>query len=320
MMARLRCNGRNGPRRSVGLMTPTADLGAATRAAKAAAQSAADRAGVVIVEMVEIPAIERACALLTRVWGNPPEHLVIEPHLVRAFALSGQQVLGAYEATDTGAAGDPLAVSIAWLARDAEGLHLHSHITGVAPRSQGRDIGFAVKLAQRAWTLERGITTIRWTFDPLVRRNAFFNLCKLGAVADRFHVDLYGAMTDATNAGDESDRFEVCWNLTDERVIAASECKAREPDISILDSLGAAAILDVDADGAPMLSPSDAPILLARVPRDALHLRTERPDLSRAWRLATREALGGAIAGGFIATGMTRAGWYVLPRMERGDR
>ena len=291
-------------------------LVAAAPSARRDAAAAAERAGIAVAELRDTPHIEAACALLTRIWGSPQERPVIEPNIVRAFVLSGQQVLGAYEVGHEGSVHHMVGVSIAWLGRDDAGEHLHSHVTGIAPALQGRDAGFALKQHQRAWALDRGIGTVRWTFDPLVRRNAFFNLCKLGAFADRFHVNLYGAMTDATNAGDESDRFEICWRLTDERVAAAAAGAATEPDLAEMRSRGAAEILDEADDGRPVASPVDGPILLVRVPVDVLRVRAEVPALARAWRHAARDALGGAIADGFIATWMTRSGWYVLTRPE----
>ena len=44
---------------------------------------------------------------------------------------------------------------------------LHSHIAGVI-RGPWRNVGFALKLHQRAWALRRGIAEIAWTYDPLV--------------------------------------------------------------------------------------------------------------------------------------------------------
>ena len=70
-----------------------------------------------------------------------------------------------------------------------------------------------MKLAQRASCLDRGIGLVRWTFDPLVARNAHLNIGKLGATCDRFHRDYYGEMTDAVNVGDRSDRLVVRWLL-----------------------------------------------------------------------------------------------------------
>ena len=42
-----------------------------------------------------------------------------------------------------------------------------------------------------------------WTFDPLVSRNARFNLTKLGAHAVEYLPDFYGAMEDGINSNDE---------------------------------------------------------------------------------------------------------------------
>jgi len=300
-------------------MTDVTDRGPAATAPAASRDAlvAAARSGVVISEVREMRLIEAVCALLTRIWGNPPEMSVIEPHIVRAFVLSGQQVISAYEAGHRDDPGHMVGASIAWFGRDRAGDHLHSHVTGVTAGLQGRDIGFALKQQQRAWALDRGIAAIRWTFDPLIRRNAFFNLCKLGAIADRFHTDLYGVMTDATNRGDESDRFEVLWHLTDERATAAATGAGIEPDLENLRSLGAEVLLDEDDDGRPVESPVDGPVLLARVPADVLSMRAHEPALARAWRHATRDVFGGAVADGFVATGMTRGGVYVLERPGR---
>lgn len=62
------------------------------------------------------------------------------------------------------------------------GVDLHSHMAGVSAVGRGRNVGYALKFHQRGWASERGIEQITWTFDPLVARNAYFDLGKLGAV------------------------------------------------------------------------------------------------------------------------------------------
>ena len=44
--------------------------------------------------------------------------------------------------------------------------------------------------------MAQGIAIIRWTFDPLLARNAHLNVHKLGAICDRFARNYYGPMTD----------------------------------------------------------------------------------------------------------------------------
>ena len=47
----------------------------------------------------------------------------------------------------------------------------------------------------------------------MIARNAWFNLGKLGATADRFRRNFYGEMADSLNAGERSDRLVVRWAL-----------------------------------------------------------------------------------------------------------
>ena len=79
-------------------------------------------------------------------------------------------------------------------------IHLHSHITGVAPGHRGRSVGFALKQFQRSWALAHDVPTIEWTADPLVRGNVYFNLVKLGASIVAYHDDFYGPLRDRLNA------------------------------------------------------------------------------------------------------------------------
>ena len=120
-----------------------------------------------------------ASALFDRIWD---ERRVMGAPQLRAMAAHGGQVLGAF-------AGDEMVgalVGLVGLTEDGRPT-LHSHITGVAPDRQHRGVGFLLKRAQRDWCLGRGIDVVTWTMDPLVARNARFNLHRLGAVGDRFH-------------------------------------------------------------------------------------------------------------------------------------
>jgi predicted GNAT superfamily acetyltransferase len=105
--------------------------------------------------------------------------------------------------------GEPVGVSLGLLA--SRGTELVSHFTAVTPGFAGAGIGFALKQHQREWAASQGIETITWTFDPLVRRNAWFNLVRLGATVRRHVVNYYGALDDDINGMDDSDRFEVAW-------------------------------------------------------------------------------------------------------------
>jgi len=93
------------------------------------------------------------------------------------------------------------------------GPNLHSHATGVLPGFVGKGIGEMIKRHQWDWAKENGFETITWTFDPLVRRNAHFNLVKLGARVLGYHQNFYGELDDGINAGEQSDRVLVQWDV-----------------------------------------------------------------------------------------------------------
>ncbi|MGW2419301.1 chorismate synthase [Streptomyces sp. NPDC001709] len=166
-----------------------------------------------------------------------------------------------------------------------------------------RGLGHAVKLAQRDWAVGLGARTMRWTFDPLVGRNARFNLVKLGAAGTEYLVDFYGPMTDGVNDGDESDRLTVTWQLT---------APAQPYDIEPRGPVIATA-----PDGDPLLRRDDRHIW-CRVPEDIVKLRAADPALALRWRHAVRDVFLRAFAEGFRATGMSRDGWYTLTRTEAG--
>jgi predicted GNAT superfamily acetyltransferase len=183
---------------------------AALEAAWSVAREAASRAGVEIREL-QSSEIAIAQEVIGAVWG--PQQIP-QSNLLRAFAHAGSTLLGA-ELGDR-----PVGTTLGFLGWEG-GLHLHSHMTAVIPTHLSSGVGYALKLWQRAVCLREGIGEIRWTYDPLVARNAQFNLVKLGAVVMAMHPNFYGSMDDMVNAGEESDRFEVSWRTDSPRVLAA---------------------------------------------------------------------------------------------------
>ena len=233
----------------------------------------------------------RAADLLAEIWGYPLGQLPMTPESLRALEHSGNYVAGAF------VDGALVGASAAWFGRHGDELVLHSHITGVRPDHQGRDIGLALKQHQRAWARDRGITTIEWTFDPLIRRNAYFNLTRLGAEIVAFEPDLYGAMRDAVNSGEKTDRAVVRWRL--DRPPTSPPAPA-EADV----------ILSTGRADQPLVAQSDAPALRAWVPEDYVRDRARLGD----WRSAFRESVGTAIERGYKGVHMSRDGWYTLLR------
>jgi predicted GNAT superfamily acetyltransferase len=250
-----------------------------------------------VVELHDVEDHRAAADLLARVWGRDDEPPVGAELLV-ALAHSGNFVAGAERD------GALVGASVGFLGRD-DGPILHSHITGVAPVAQGQGVGLALKRFQWEWARDRGLVAITWTFDPLVRRNGWFNLVRLGAVATSFVPNLYGTVEDAFNAGGETDRCWVRWD------VGGPEAGA---DAAPVEAAGATVVLEEDADGLPRSGPLAGDRRLVGVPADIVDLRAHRPDLADAWREAVREVLGASMAEGFAAVGMTSAGGYLLER------
>ena len=88
----------------------------------------------------------------------------------------------------------------------------HSHRLAVHPDARGRSLALRLKRYQRDWCLARGITLVRWTFDPLRHTNAHLNIARLGAEVSTYHPDYYGVMK-GINAGLPSDRLRADWHL-----------------------------------------------------------------------------------------------------------
>lgn len=93
--------------------------------------------------------------------------------------------------------------------------NLHSHAAGVVATAANGGIGYAIKLHQFSWARQHRFGTVTWTFDPLVRRNAWFNIIKLGTQVLGYHQNFYGQLDDGINAGEQSDRLLVRWDIAE---------------------------------------------------------------------------------------------------------
>jgi predicted GNAT superfamily acetyltransferase len=259
-----------------------------------------------IVELTAIEDLRKLEELFAEVWGRPGVP-AINSDVLKALSHSGNYVCGAFDGHRL------IGGLVGWFGGvPPHELHLHSHILGVVAGSEAHGLGFEMKQHQRRWCLERGVKSIEWTTDPLVRRNAYFNLTKLGADAHKYLVNIYGEMTDGINAGEESDRLLISWRLDTEFAKTAAAGRGVEPDLDQLRRDGAADVLAVGRSGEPVVARSSSRVLLCQVPDDIVALRRSDPSLARAWRLALRKAFTEAMAAGYEVSGATRSGWYVL--------
>jgi predicted GNAT superfamily acetyltransferase len=260
--------------------------------------------GIEVRELHDIRDLVDVCALIDSIWRPDPGAAPISLELMRALSHAGNYVAAAYQD------GQMVGTSIAFLS-DPPGSSLHSHITGAVG---GRGAGLALKLHQRRWALERGLSRITWTYDPLVRRNAHFNLTKLAAMPEEYLCSFYGTMADAINGGDETDRVLAVWHLSAPAVVAAAGGIPHLVDVPA----GAVHALS-DRDGRPAFGTVDAPAVLIEVPEDIERLRQDDPGAAKTWRLALREVLTGLLAEGAHVSGFHDRSCYVIEHTEESS-
>jgi predicted GNAT superfamily acetyltransferase len=225
--------------------------------------------------------------VIAATWGGQR----MEHEVVRALAASGNVPWGAV------VDGELVAFVLGWAGVDASGLHVHSHMLAALPDRRHAGVGFALKLAQRAQALDQGITVMRWTFDPLVARNAWFNLGKLGVIVDGFERAYYGEMTDLINAGERSDRFTVAWRLD----------RGPAPWTGEVGHLPACLERDGDGDAPrPALHEDAASIVVLEIPAEYHELRAADPALGQAWRDAVADAAAACLGRGLVGVGFSR--------------
>lgn len=265
----------------------------------------------VVVDLVHSePDTRAAVAALGRIWVSADETPPLPSELAWVLAHSGNYVAVAR-------AGDEVVgAAIGFRGVDAEGAFLHSHIAGVVPAWQSAGVGYQLKQHQRRWAIAQGLDRITWTFDPLVARNAYFNVVKLGAQLTNYLIDFYGSMDDGVNAGDITDRCLVTWRLESDKAVSAAAGVHVATGATEALSAGAAAVLQADDRGRPIVRSSDLAHRVIELPPDVVGLRHDDAQLALRWRLALREVLVAAFADGLEVIGVSRDGRYVLHRVD----
>ncbi|MFQ5436574.1 MAG: hypothetical protein ACE5FD_17075 [Anaerolineae bacterium] len=241
-------------------------------------------------EMAEVEELQKT------IW-DIPDIEIVPVHALHAIQFNGGALYGAYDDGRLvgfalgmlGAISSPERIDQIAAAR----LKMYSVMAGVLPEYQDKGVGYRLKLAQREFALRVGLRLITWTYDPLESRNGRFNISKLGCVCQSYLRNFHGEMA-GINAGLPTDRFEVEWWITSNRV-EGRVVKERRP--LSLDSLlsGGAAIINPAAwneNGLPIPPDSaNSPKLLnlLEIPADFQAIKKTDPGLAQAWRQHTRE-------------------------------
>lgn len=250
----------------------------------------------------------RACEELQRTtWGHDFDEVVTHT-ILRIIQKVGGVAAGAFDDQ-----GDMLGFVLGFSGwRDGRPCHW-SHMLAVKPGAQDQGIGKRLKEYQRQKLVQGGIEVMYWTYDPLVARNAHFNLCRLGVQVSEYVPDMYGAPTD--NALDRvigTDRFIVAWALRDPS--ARSDCSDL-PDVTatnaVQSSTGDLELTD--------FNPTETACVGIAIPADIHSLKLSDPAQAARWRTVTRKAFQHYLAAGYSVLGFTthpdrKFGVYVLGR------
>src|SRR5512138_809521 len=203
-----------------------------------------------------------------------------------------------------------------------------SHMMGIHPGHRDSGIGFMLKRAQWQMVRHQGLDHITWTYDPLLSRNAYLNIAKLGAVCDTYRRSEYGDLRDGLNVGLPSDRFQVDWWIHTRRVERRLGKRPRRP--LKLENFSKAALQPLYSPHAAHpadswlrppehFSPLSGKLALAEIPSDFLALKEADFGLARDWRFFTRELFESAFAEGYIVTDFIyeqERSFYVLAHGE----
>jgi predicted GNAT superfamily acetyltransferase len=251
---------------------------------------------------------------------------IIPAHLMNSAVHSGGLLIGAY--VDQEMVGFVFGFPGFYSTPDGPRLKHYSSILGIRPEWQGQGIGFALKRAQWQMVRHQGIDRITWTFDPLLSRNAWLNITRLGAVCDTYLRDFYGKMNDVLNQGLPSDRFNVDWWVNSHRVNRRLSRRRRNHlDLVHFLSGGAPIINPAEMDINVLPHPvekveiplgKDLPILLVEIPANFLSLKGADISLALAWRLHSRAIFEDLFKAGYLVTDFVRStnlpsrSYYVL--------
>lgn len=170
-----------------------------------------------IRECTTIEQFDRCVALQREAFGLPDLELSPRRHLI-VSRQAGGWTLGAFVA-------DRMVGFVHHLAavRGNE-IFGYSHVMAVAKDYQNKGVGARLKWAQRERALGEGRKLIKWTWDPMLARNAHFNLNRLGATVENYLDDFYGVDygTDE-RLGLPSDRLSATWKIDSDRVHALAK-------------------------------------------------------------------------------------------------
>ena len=247
------------------------------------------------------------CVELQReVWGFEPDEIV-PAALLHVVDYVGGVAAGAFDDDET-LLGFVFGISGI---HDGELAHW-SHMLGVRESARDMGVGRMLKEHQRTVLAERNVARIFWTFDPLMAKNAYFNLNLLGAALVEYAPNMYGSTASPLHLGLPTDRLVVC--LTTARQPAAQLALPPDEDLPVMTAFARPEDRPLGAD-----DDDGARIVLIEMPADILDVLASAPALAATWRMSVRENFQWALHNDYSLRGVHRSArsnrsFYVMVR------
>jgi predicted GNAT superfamily acetyltransferase len=191
-----------------------------------------------------------------------------------------------------------------------------SHMLGVRAAARNLGLGRRLKEYQRDTMRAIGVKRILWTFDPLMSKNAYFNLVRLGARVMDYVADMYGTTSSPLHLGMPTDRLIVCLDTA-----SPPPPPPPEPRMALAESPPVLTAFPQMNDLTLSRSSPPPEHALIEIPADILELLAVSPSAARTWRLAVRDYFLWALSQGFAVVGVQRDAptnrwFYLLKRAQ----
>ena len=267
--------------------------------------SSPDKDGILIRMLSSLEDYDQAVNLQDETWGAG-----FSDRVPAAILRVGQKVggvsAGAFDATGT------LVGFVFGLTGVRDGQLVHwSDMLAVRETARGHRLGERLKIFQRDVVRAIGVEKMLWTFDPLVARNAHFNLNRLRASIAEYVPNFYGANTGSPLHGNlPTDRCVAEWIFEPTTDTAPRGATANGSDTPFVTTLAD------DRGVRNVESFADAPRVHVPIPSDIEPILKTNQKTALAWRLATRAALMHYLARGYRVSAFQRAVDRELPAYE----
>lgn len=263
-----------------------------------------------LTSVAEIAPVEE---IQMQAWGRD-ELTIIPKHFLHALQYNGGIVLGAFAGPEMVGYTFGLLSTVPNLYKRidqiaAARLQLYSHQLAVLPEYQGQGVGFMLKVAQREYANKLGLRRISWTFDPLVTRNAWLNIGRLGGITSSYLSNFYGLF----EGNIPSDRLYLEWWITSNRVKNRVENKRKPLSYEAILGGGAQVVNEALRRDDGLLYPAEgladyeqSYMVLVEVPSNHKELAAQDEAVGMAWRTHIRRTFLELFAQGFVVTDFAR--------------